>query len=424
MDCDVDIARFTASPFVVERPAVGDFADTVTDMLAAAGLRVEFPDANVVAREHDRLVSTGLPDGFGFIGRDGGISGHHGSEVFVSGPTRASAYAGSQQPALSMAIDGWTMAGHALSGPDRADALAFGSLMALRAGASRETLLEAASGKADPSASAAYNAAAKMPGYVDACRAKLESSPGFATAGAISLARAAIVISEGGIRNETLSFSTAEEKLIAGVRGRIEKSLGIERPSVGEAWRLRADLGDRRSDPGASVEAEREYPFDAKPYGTKHFGPSYLPHQKFNQESIRVVQGLHPDLLKVVARASEISDQDFQVVPGNGGMRSKSMQRKLKEKGASRAVLGRHTFGYAIDLVPVDAKGRVDFENLAGFDEIMRSMKQASEELGVPIDWGGSWKRLVDKPHFELNRKVYPGPNEKPKPEEVLVAFR
>ncbi|MCV9963738.1 M15 family metallopeptidase [Pararhizobium sp. BT-229] len=145
---------------------------------------------------------------------------------------------------------------------------------------------------------------------------------------------------------------------------------------------------------------------------------------KFNAESLRIVQGLHPDLLRVVARASEISKQAFQVVPDNGGLRSASMQKRLKKKGASRAVLGRHTIGYAIDLVPVNERGRVDFRNLAGFDEIMLAMKQASEELSIPIDWGGNWKKLVDKPHFELNRKVYPGPRETAKPDEVLVAFK
>jgi hypothetical protein len=90
----------------------------------------------------------------------------------------------------------------------------------------------------------------------------------------------------------------------------------------------------------------------------------------------------------------------------------------------SRAVLGRHTIGHAIDLVPVDAQGRVDFSDLDGFDRIMTAMKQAAEELSIPIEWGGNWKSLVDKPHFELNRRVYPGPSEKARPDEALVAFR
>jgi hypothetical protein len=34
------------------------------------------------------------------------------------------------------------------------------------------------------------------------------------------------------------------------------------------------------------------------------------------------------------------------------------------------------------------------------------------------------WKRLVDKPRFELDRKVYPGPNEDADPGVVMTVFR
>jgi peptidoglycan L-alanyl-D-glutamate endopeptidase CwlK len=153
-------------------------------------------------------------------------------------------------------------------------------------------------------------------------------------------------------------------------------------------------------------------------------GPSFLPPDLFNRTSLKTVQGVHADLLKVVARAQEISDVDFEIVPGTGGMRSAKMQAALKAKGASRAKLGRHTFGHAIDLVPVDARGKADWGDLDGFDKIRDAMKQAATELGVPIMWGGNWKKLVDRPHFELDRAVYPGPNESRKPETLMVAFR
>jgi hypothetical protein len=34
-------------------------------------------------------------------------------------------------------------------------------------------------------------------------------------------------------------------------------------------------------------------------------------------------------------------------------------------------------------------------------------------ELCAPAD-GSNWKKLVDKPHIELDRKVYPAPGEEP----------
>lgn len=425
MDCDVDIARFAEVPYVLERPTgADDFADTVGEMLARAGLRLDFGSAAAVTRAGEALVAADLPADIGIITRDGKVSNSGHAGVLVSGSARTAV--SSAQPSIESALGGWTMLGHAIAGTDRATASAFGSLMAMRAGATPETLATVMDRGKDPSASRSWNAAARMAGYVEACRDRLSQAPGFTTASAAALARTAALVAAGGLEREYLSSASPEERLLAEVRGRIQKTTGSGVAAPQNGWRLSSDLGERFSPPSAAAEnGDADSPrFEARPFGTKHHGPSYLPMDKFNAESLRITQGLHPDLLRVVARASEISKQAFQVVPDNGGLRSASMQKRLKKKGASRAVLGRHTIGYAIDLVPVNERGRVDFQNLAGFDDIMLAMKQASEELSIPIDWGGNWKKLVDKPHFELNRKIYPGPRETAKPDEVLVAFK
>ncbi|MCS4089805.1 M15 family metallopeptidase [Rhizobium sp. BK176] len=424
MDCDVEIARFTEVPYVMERPAGSDdFADGVTAMLSRAGMRLEFGSAALTARAGEALVAGSLPAQIGLIGRDGRMSKAEGAETLISGTARPQA--GAERPDIAMAMGGWTMLGHVLAGPDRASALAFGSLMAMRAGASNAMINEQVGRTSDATASPAWNAASRMPGYVAACRDRLEKSPNFASASASSLSAMAVSISRAALEKEAAAVFPGGERMMAGIRGRILGAYGSAMKVKSEAWRLSSYLGDRLSAPAPwAHEAEDQPLVDAKPFDEQHFGPSYLPASKFNAESLRVVQGIHPDLLKVVARASEISKQPFQVVPKTGGVRSAAVQDQLKQKGASRAKLGRHTIGYAIDLVPVNGRGNVDFSNVAGFDEIMVAMKQASEELSIPIDWGGNWKKLVDKPHFELNRKVYPGPGETAKPEEVLVAFR
>jgi peptidoglycan L-alanyl-D-glutamate endopeptidase CwlK len=423
MDCDVDIARFTQHPFVIERPAVGEFADTVTDVLARAGLRLEFGKATKVVAEHDVIVSANLPHDMGLLSRTGCRINAENATSLICGEARASNFAGAAQPAISMSLTGLTMMGHVVTGPDRGTAVAYASLSGLRAGATNETLVEFASRLEDRTAGLAWNSVSRIPTYVASCRSRLEGNTAFLNADAVDMERNARVASMSVLKNDYRLHAEAEDRLIAGLRARMEtRSLQTgDRPSPAD--RLRTELGAEHSGPSGSA-GSNGYPFEARPFEMKRLGPSYLPLQKFNEESLRVVQGLHPDLLKVVARASEISGQDFQVVPGSGGMRSEAMQRKLKAKGASRAKLGRHTIGYAVDLVPTDAMGRVDFKNSAGFDEIMKAMKQASEELGIPVDWGGNWKRLVDKPHYELNRKVYPGPDEEAKPGEVLVAFK
>jgi peptidoglycan L-alanyl-D-glutamate endopeptidase CwlK len=420
MDCDIDIARFTEVPYVVERPAIGDdFADTVNGMLAKAGLRLDFGPSSGVTKEGESLVSADLPQGIGMISRDGSVSNPAGTNILISGASRP--VTTSSQPAIEAALGGWKMLGHAIAGPDRATAYAFGSIMALRSGATPETLSLVMERDTIASAALSWNAAGRMAGYVEACRKKLTASNGFTTAGAVSLARTAAVVAAAGLDRENLSYASSEKRFILGVQGRIQKTIGVI--DAANKRRLSSALGERFSQPSPEP-TEKQALFEARPFGVTQFGPSYLPLEKFNSESLRIVQGLHPDLLRVVARASEISEQAFQVVPDNGGLRTASMQKRLKQKGASKAVLGRHTIGYAIDLVPVDERGRIDFKNLSGFETIMLAMKQASEELAIPIDWGGSWKKLVDKPHFELNRKVYPGPKEVAKPQEVFVAFK
>ena len=177
---------------------------------------------------------------------------------------------------------------------------------------------------------------------------------------------------------------------------------------------------------GSVGEAYERLPgkFTPKEFGSAAVGPSFSNGNCFNEKSLKEIQGVHPDLLSVVNRARELSPVAFEVVPDNGGLRDLAEQKRLTKAGKSRANLGRHTIGHAIDLVPTDSRGRPNFRDLRGFDVIRNAMEAAATELGVPIQWGGKWKKLVDKLHFELDRKVYPGPGEEHDAETVMTAFR
>jgi peptidoglycan L-alanyl-D-glutamate endopeptidase CwlK len=444
MDCDIDLARFTDAPYVIERPAGSEvLADRVTSMLVAAGLRLEFSDRAAVAVESADLLVATLPEGMGVIDRSNGkvrwANGADTPAVLVCGAGRPGPYMKADRPAVSMAAGGWEMAGHALVGTDRAQARAFAAAMALLEGGTRNDAAAAVSIGSGSTASPAWNVSARVHAYMETCRGRLSPSHAGTTPDGSEALREALRVSEMAVVREATRSSSPEDQALAGMHSRIRLNLAAVNPAEPSPFVRLASLGARVGNhraqlgesfglplarPDTAAEPVADAPFGAIPFGSAADGPSYLPFAKFNAESLRVVQGLHPDLLKVVARASEISSTAFQVVPGNGGMRSERMQRKLKAKGASRAVLGRHTIGHAIDLVPVDAQGRVDFSDLDGFDRIMTAMKQAAEELSIPIEWGGNWKSLVDKPHFELNRRVYPGPSEKARPDEALVAFR
>jgi len=124
---------------------------------------------------------------------------------------------------------------------------------------------------------------------------------------------------------------------------------------------------------------------------------------KLGKRSIERLQGVHPDLIKVVERAIDLSPVDFTVLEG---LRSPERQQTLVASGASQTLNSRHITGHAVDLGAwVD--NQVDW-SWPLYHKIANAMKAAANELGVAIVWGGDWKTFKDGPHFELDRKYYP----------------
>jgi peptidoglycan L-alanyl-D-glutamate endopeptidase CwlK len=115
------------------------------------------------------------------------------------------------------------------------------------------------------------------------------------------------------------------------------------------------------------------------------------------------LKGIHPDLIKVVERAIEITTVDFTVLEG---LRTPERQKKLKEAGASQTLNSRHITGHAVDLGAF-VDGQVDW-SWPLYHEIAKAMKSAAAELSIPIEWGCDWSRLKDGPHLQLPRKEYP----------------
>jgi peptidoglycan L-alanyl-D-glutamate endopeptidase CwlK len=124
---------------------------------------------------------------------------------------------------------------------------------------------------------------------------------------------------------------------------------------------------------------------------------------KLGIRSKQRLKGLHPDLVKVVERAIEISTVDFTVLEG---LRTPERQKTLMEAGASQTLNSRHITGHAVDLGAwVEDEVRWDWPL---YHKLAAAMKEAARQLGVAIVWGGDWRSFKDGPHFELNRKDYP----------------
>ena len=124
---------------------------------------------------------------------------------------------------------------------------------------------------------------------------------------------------------------------------------------------------------------------------------------KLSQRSKDRLKGVHPDLVKVVEHAIEITTVDFAVLEG---LRTPERQKVLKEAGASQTLNSRHITGHAVDLGAwVDGEVRWDWPL---YHQIAKAMKAASAELNIPIEWGGDWRTFKDGPHWQLPHKSYP----------------
>jgi peptidoglycan L-alanyl-D-glutamate endopeptidase CwlK len=156
--------------------------------------------------------------------------------------------------------------------------------------------------------------------------------------------------------------------------------------------------------------------------------------------SLARMEGLHPDLVKVLNHYIEISKIDSTIIEGvrsdeqcyiNFGKGRTPAQctavgcpGKYANPHAPKVTWVGHPlssnhrkkadgFGHAVDMYPypvslvLGAKAK-DYEPL--FDQMAKDMFQAAKDVGVSIRWGADWdldnipheRGETDNPHFEL----------------------
>lgn len=115
------------------------------------------------------------------------------------------------------------------------------------------------------------------------------------------------------------------------------------------------------------------------------------------------LNGVHPDLVRVVELAIKKTPVDFTVTEG---LRTIERQKQLVAAGASKTLSSRHITGHAVDLAAL-IDGKVEW-SWPLYSQIATAMKSAADELKIQIEWGGDWKTFKDGPHFQLARSAYP----------------
>lgn len=119
-----------------------------------------------------------------------------------------------------------------------------------------------------------------------------------------------------------------------------------------------------------------------------------------SERDLSRMEGLHPDLVRVVRRLASFTTIPFFVVEG---LRTEKRQALLLKSGASHTMNSRHLTGHAICIVPVR-----DTWAWPMYYKLAAQMKAAAKLEGVALDWGGDWWRFKDGSHWELRWSKYP----------------
>lgn len=128
---------------------------------------------------------------------------------------------------------------------------------------------------------------------------------------------------------------------------------------------------------------------------------------RFSNNSLRHLEGVHPDLVRVAHRALSITPYDFGITEG---VRTEEEQRREVEQGDSTTMNSLHLtqddgYSHAIDF-SVWINGSITWE-IGYYRKVIQSFFTAAIEERVQIEAGGLWRTIVDGPHIQLNSKYY-----------------
>lgn len=113
---------------------------------------------------------------------------------------------------------------------------------------------------------------------------------------------------------------------------------------------------------------------------------------------------VHPELAKRVMQLITALAAEGLVIEVVQGLRTFAEQDELYKQGRSKpgqivtnakGGQSNHNYGLAVDLCPF-SNGQPKWNDLSSFFRI------GAEAVKRGLDWGGNWKKFIDKPHVQL----------------------
>lgn len=120
---------------------------------------------------------------------------------------------------------------------------------------------------------------------------------------------------------------------------------------------------------------------------------------KLSKKSLSKLEGVDPQLVKVIKRAIEVTEVDFTITEG---LRTKATQALYVKQGKSQTMNSKHLDGLAVDLAAW-VNGTTNW-NFDYYFKIADAVRKASIELGIKVKWGGAWCYLND---YDSSKKAY-----------------